>query len=106
MRLGLTGTPIENRLRELKALFDIVLPTYMPAETDYREFFIKPIEKEGSRERRHLSRLIRPFVMRRKKEDVLLDLPEKIEEISHCELVADQEKLYVEVLMRSREKTV
>lgn len=103
MRLGLTGTPIENRLRELKSLFDIVLPSYMPAETDYREFFIKPIEKDGSRERRVLlSRLIKPFVLRRRKEEVLLDLPEKIEEIAHCELLDDQKKLYKEVLEKQR----
>lgn len=105
MRLGLTGTPIENHLRELKALFDIVVPTYMPGESDYREFFIKPIEKEGSPERRQiLSRLIRPFVMRRKKGDVLLDLPEKTEEIAHCELLPEQETLYNEVLTRSRQR--
>ena len=103
MRLGLTGTPIENRLRELKSLFDIVLPSYMPAETDYREFFIKPIEKEGSRERRVLlTRLIKPFVLRRRKEEVLLDLPEKIEEISHCELLDDQKKLYKDILEKQR----
>lgn len=107
MRLGLTGTPIENHLRELKSLFDIVLPTYMPSETDFRDFFVKPIEKEGNAERRLvLIKLIRPFVLRRKKEDVLLDLPEKIEEISHCELSEEQEKLYLEVLNRSKQKII
>ncbi|HEV8051399.1 MAG TPA: SNF2-related protein, partial [Parachlamydiaceae bacterium] len=50
LRLGMTGTPIENRLRELKTLFDIVLPTYMPSEHDYREHFVRPIEKEGDLE--------------------------------------------------------
>lgn len=105
MRLGLTGTPIENHLRELKALFDIVLPTYMIGEADYRDFFVKPIEKEGSKERKRLlSQVIRPFVMRRKKGDVLLDLPEKTEEISHCELALSQQKLYEEVLTRSRDQ--
>ncbi len=105
MRLGLTGTPIENRLRELKTLFDLVLPTYMPGEEDFKEFFAKPIEKEGNPERRKmLSRLIRPFVLRRKKGDVLLDLPEKIEEVSHCELSSDQEKLYLNLLATSRQK--
>lgn len=105
MRIGLTGTPIENHLRELKSLFDLVLPSYMPGETDYREFFVKPIEKEQDRKRRELlSRFIKPFVMRRKKEDVLLDLPEKTEEVSHCILLPDQEKLYIEVLEMSRQK--
>lgn len=107
LRLGMTGTPIENRLRELKTLFDIVLPTYMPSEHDYREHFVKPIEKEGDFERRQLlARLIKPFVLRRKKEDVLLDLPEKIEEISHCDLLPEQRQLYVEVLTSSRDKLI
>ncbi len=105
MSLGLTGTPIENHLRELKSLFDIVLPSYMPPEMDYREFFVKPIEKEGNTERRRLlSRLIKPFILRRKKGDVLLDLPEKIEEISHCELSPQQEQLYNEVLRQSSQQ--
>lgn len=103
MRLGLTGTPIENHLRELKALFDLVLPAYMPGDQDYREMFVKPIEKEGRQERRDLlKRFIKPFVLRRKKEDVLLDLPEKTEEIAHCVLLPDQQLLYTEVLDRSR----
>jgi superfamily II DNA or RNA helicase len=107
LRLGMTGTPIENRLRELKALFDIVLPSYMPSENDYREYFIRPIEKEGDLEKRMLlARLIKPFVLRRKKEDVLLDLPEKTEQISHCDLLPDQRKLYIEVLSASRDKLI
>lgn len=107
MRLGLTGTPIENRLIELKALFDIVLPTYMPGERDYREFFVKPIEKEGDQTRRHLlTRLVKPFLLRRKKEDVLTDLPEKTEEVFHCQLSPEQRKLYVEVLEQGRSRLV
>jgi len=107
MRLGMTGTPIENRLRELKTLFDIVLPTYMPSENDYRNYFVKPIEKEENLERKlQLARLVKPFVLRRKKEDVLLDLPEKIEEISHCDLLPEQRDLYVSVLSSSRDKLI
>lgn len=103
MRLGLTGTPIENHLRELKALFDLVLPSYMPGEKDYRDYFVKPIEKDHDAERKALlSRLIHPFVMRRKKEDVLIDLPEKIEEISHCGLSEEQARMYNEVVEPSR----
>ena len=105
MRIGLTGTPIENRLRELKSLFDIVLPHYMPEETEYREFFVKPIEKMHEEGRKKLlSRFIKPFVTRRKKEDVLSDLPEKTEEIAHCALLPDQHFLYQQVLQQSREK--
>lgn len=107
LRLGMTGTPIENKLRELKTLFDIVLPTYMPSEHDYREYFVRPIEKEGNPEKRRLlARMIKPFVLRRKKEDVLLDLPEKTEEIAHCDLQPDQRQLYVEVLTSTRDKLI
>ncbi|MFN4174921.1 MAG: SNF2-related protein, partial [Parachlamydiaceae bacterium] len=61
-RIGLTGTPLENRLRELKALFDIVLPGLMPPEQIYIESFVKPIEKGEDPERKaSLSRLIKPF---------------------------------------------
>lgn len=107
MRLGLTGTPIENNLRELKALFDIVLPTYMPSDVDFRQLFIKPIEREGNLNKREiLSRFIKPFMLRRKKEDVLLDLPEKTEEISHCALEPDQAALYAAVLKKSRDHLI
>ncbi len=103
MKIGLTGTPIENHLRELKSLFDITLPSYMPGEHDYREFFVKPIEKEHNTHRKELlNRLIRPFVLRRKKEDVLTELPEKIEELAYCDLMPYQHQLYAEVLERRR----
>jgi SNF2 family DNA or RNA helicase len=95
MRLGLTGTPIENRIRELKSLFDIVLPGYMPPEALFRELFVNPIEKlKDEEKKRLLSRLVKPFLLRRKKSEVLFDLPEKIEEISYCDLSPEQKELY------------
>lgn len=104
MRLGLTGTPIENRLRELKTLFDVVAPHYMPNEADYKQLFIKPIEKENDAKRKVLlSRFIKPFVLRRKKEEVLLDLPEKTEEITFCDLLPLQQELYLQVLSQQRQ---
>jgi superfamily II DNA or RNA helicase len=103
-RIGLTGTPIENNLLELKALFDVVLPGYMPTETVYKELFVNPIEKQQDQERKKLlSRLIEPFLLRRKKSDVLLELPEKVETISYAPLSDEQKKLYQEVFDASRE---
>lgn len=103
MRLGMSGTPIENRLRELKALFDIVLPSYMPNEKEYRELFLRPIERDGDEIRKAMLRkFIHPFVLRRRKEDVLQDLPEKMEETRHCELTHQQRRLYSEVLALAR----
>jgi len=104
MKVGLTGTPIENNIRELKSLMDIVLPTYMPGETEFRENFIRPIERDNDRAKKDLlNRLIKPFILRRKKNEVLKELPEKIEEVSHCDLSNQQYQLYSEVLeMRRR----
>lgn len=103
MKIGLTGTPIENRLRELKSLFDLILPGYMPKEAPFRDFFIKPIEKEGNKEKKaELNRLIHPFVLRRTKASVLLDLPDKIETTSHADLIGFQKELYDKVLLTKR----
>jgi SNF2 family DNA or RNA helicase len=104
MRLGLTGTPIENRIRELKSLFDIVLPGYMPSDAVFREMFVQPIEKLRDEEKRALlSKLVKPFILRRKKSEVLFDLPEKIEEISYCDLSEEQRELYKQVAVRMRD---
>jgi len=95
VKIGLTGTPIENQLRELKAVFDLVFYGYMPKESDFRNFFIRPIEKMANDARKRLlSRYIRPFVLRRRKVDVLPDLPEKSEENYVTELVGEQKNLY------------
>ncbi len=104
MRLGLTGTPIENRLRELKSLVDIVLPSYMPADPLFRDVFINPIEKNQDAEKKALlARLVKPFILRRKKSEVLTDLPEKIEEIAYCDLSQEQKELYKQTAFQMRD---
>lgn len=104
MRLGLTGTPIENRLRELKSLIDIVLPSYMPPDPIFREIFTNPIEKQQDAEKKALlGKLVKPFILRRKKSEVLTDLPEKIEEIAYCDLSPQQKELYKEVAFKMRD---
>ncbi|MCC5832739.1 MAG: DEAD/DEAH box helicase [Chlamydiales bacterium] len=107
MRIGLTGTPIENNLRELKALFDLVLPGYMPSEARYREMFINPIERDLDEEKKRLlSQLIRPFVLRRRKSEVLQELPEKSEDKSYCDLSKEQYALYQECLFKDRDELI
>ena len=107
MSLGLTGTPIENTLRELKALFDIVLPTYLPGEKLFKEQFVLPIERDGDEKQKALLRsIIKPFTLRRRKEDVLTELPEKFEEKALCTLTDEQLTLYNETLSRTREKLI
>jgi len=99
MILGLSGTPIENRLRELKALFDLILPGYFPSENRFRQEFVLPIEREGKSDvKQLLNKLTAPFILRRTKLEVLQELPEKIEEIAHCEMTGEQMELYQTVL--------
>jgi len=101
MRLGLTGTPVENQTRELKAIFDLVLPGYFPSEKVFKKFYIAPIEREGASDRRALlARYVRPFILRRRKEDVLPDLPPKVEDIYEAELIGEQKELYRQIASR------
>ncbi len=103
MKLGLTGTPIENHVMELKALFDLVLPHYLPTDAQFREKFLIPMEKEQDIEKKQLlSKLVKPFILRRKKSEVLLELPEKIEEIAYCDLSAEQKTLYKELFFSQK----
>jgi superfamily II DNA or RNA helicase len=92
MRLGLTGTPIENSLAELKSLFDIVLPGYLGSDEEYASRYVR------SEKVQELKRAIAPFTLRRIKDDVLEELPDKIEDLRISRLSEMQVKLYREAL--------
>jgi SNF2 family DNA or RNA helicase len=103
MKLALTGTPIENALSELKSLFDIILPGFLPSNQEFKDEYVVPIEKGGDEDRQKaLSTLIAPFVLRRKKQDVLKDLPDKIEEIAFVDLSEEQRRIYEEIAVNSK----
>ena len=95
VKLGLTGTPIENALGELKALFDLVLPGYLGSDAGFEERYGRGAERAREEDRLgELRRLIAPFVLRRLKSSVLDELPEKIEDVRTCALSEDQVRLY------------
>jgi SNF2 family DNA or RNA helicase len=99
MRLGLTGTPIENSLLDLHALLELGLPGYLGTRAGFRTRFADPIENaDDARARDDLRRLIAPFVLRRLKRTVLDQLPEKIEDTRSCALSAQQVRLYREAI--------
>ena len=105
--VGLTGTPIENRLTELKSLFDLILPRYLPSDAKFKEVFIHPIERDKDPVQRELlSKAIKPFILRRKKTEVLQELPAKVEEISYCDLSDQQKKLYQELVHTYKQEIV
>ncbi|MGC1761208.1 MAG: DEAD/DEAH box helicase, partial [Candidatus Cybelea sp.] len=94
-RLALTGTPIENHLDELWSIFSFAIPGLLGERTQFARLFRTPIEKRGDTQRRALlAARLRPFLMRRTKEDVALDLPEKTEIITRVELGGAQRDLY------------
>lgn len=95
MKLGLTGTPIENTIAELKALMDLTVPGYLGGDAAFDRRNVAAIEEKDNRKRRkELSRLVAPFTLRRLKQTVLKELPPKIEDIRTCRLSEDQTKLY------------
>ncbi len=94
-RLALTGTPVENRLSELWSIFDYLMPGFLYGYTRFREELEAPIVTKGDAEATaRLQKMIRPFVLRRLKKDVLTDLPEKIEENRYAALEGEQRELY------------
>lgn len=105
-RLGLTGTPIENNLKELKSLFDLVLPGFFASSHRFREQFIVPIEVHNDAACKELlQRLISPFILRRKKQDCLTELPGKTEDVVWCTLSEEQKSLYQQ-LLQERQATI
>lgn len=97
--LALTGTPIENSLGELWSIFEFLMPGYLPPFKTFVKKYLIPIEKDGDLDvTRQLSRLVRPFILRRVKEDVLKELPPKIENKMVSELTQDQKKVYLAYL--------
>ena len=94
-RFALTGTPIENSLKELWSIFDFLMPGYLGSYDNFRSAYELPIVHGGSTAvMNELRAKIRPFLLRRMKSDVLSELPEKVEEVLYAKMTEDQEKMY------------
>lgn len=94
-RFALTGTPVENSLEELWSIFHVVFPELFQGLKEYSHLT-----------RKQIARRVRPFLLRRLKEDVLSELPEKIESVDLVELLPDQKKLYAAYLAKLRHDTL
>ena len=94
-RFALTGTPVENRLSELWSIFDYLMPGFLYSYSRFREELeVQIVQHESEEAGERLRKMIRPFVLRRLKKDVLRDLPEKLEENMYTRLEGEQQKLY------------
>src|SRR3546814_5203932 len=89
----MTGTPLENHLGELWAQFDAVEPGLLGSERQFTRLYRTPIEKQGDSDRQQrLNQRIGTLLLRRRKEDVLADLPAKSEIVRRIELEGDQRR--------------
>jgi SNF2 family DNA or RNA helicase len=107
-RLALSGTPVENRLEDLRSLFDFILPGYLGTAASFRELYRVPIEVMRSHEQAEiLRRITAPFLLRRLKTDksIIRDLPEKIVTNEYAVLEKEQAALYKSVVDDSMEKS-
>ena len=89
VKFALTGTPIENNLMELWSLFDYIMPGYLYSKKKFQDKFIK--NEKGIIE---LKKYIKPFILRRLKNDVMSELPDKIEKRYVVEMTKEQKKVY------------
>jgi SNF2 family DNA or RNA helicase len=95
-RFALTGTPIENNLTELWSIFDFVMPGYLYSKEVFQEKFIS----RGEENLESLKLLIKPFILRRIKKEVMKELPEKVEKKLLVEMTDPQKALYSDYIKR------
>ena len=101
-KFALTGTPIENNLMELWSIFDFIMPGYLYSLTKFNAIFIKDVSQVEN-----LKRMIKPFILRRTKEQVIKELPPKIEKEFYVEMGKTQRNtygIYVEEIKRKLEE--
>ena len=104
-RLCLTGTPLENHLGELWSLFHFLMPGLLGEQRQFRSWFQNPIEREGDKERQALlTQRVKPFMLRRTKNQVARELPPKTEILQRIELVGPQRDLYEAIRMTMEKK--
>jgi len=93
-RLALTGTPVENNLTELWSIYDFLIPGYLGSLKRFKQEFLEEPETGAVK----LKRAVAPFLLRRTKKEVLLELPDKQEQVSWCRMHPVQEKLYLQII--------
>ncbi len=108
-RFVLTGTPVENSVRDIWSIMNFLMPGYLGSRTDFKERFEGPIQNApggsgGGGEQRRLSQRLKPFMLRRLKRNVAPELPEKLEQVSYCELTAAQRETYTKLLASTRQQ--
>ena len=104
-RFALTGTPIENSLSELWSIFDFIMPGYLFSYNKFKVLYETPITKDRDlRAMNKLKAMIEPFILRRIKEKVLTELPEKTITVLNNEMNEEQRDIYVSYMKAARKE--
>ncbi len=102
-RFILTGTPLENSVRDLWSLFQFLMPGYLGTRGDFQDRYEKPIlAGDGASIWPRLVRRVKPWMLRRTKTQILPELPEKIEQVVEVELTPDQKSAYTQLQIAAR----
>ncbi|MFD3158104.1 SNF2 helicase associated domain-containing protein [Haloimpatiens sp. FM7330] len=102
---ALTGTPIENTLTELWSIFDFIMPGYLLSHSKFKKLYGIPITKNDDKKALdELNKHIKPFILRRRKKDVIKELPPKIEHKIVIDLCDEQKKLYASYVSNFKKK--
>ena len=105
VNFAITGTPLENSLTELWSIFDFIMPGYLLSHSKFSKIYETPIVKNGDNKALlELNRHVKPFVLRRLKKDVALELPPKIEHKIIVDLSEEQKKLYASYVAAYKEE--
>lgn len=105
VNIALTGTPVENSVLEVWSIFDFIMPGYLSNLSKFQnKYNVKDLSEDSKDVLRLLSNLIKPFILRRKKKEVLVDLPDKIENNIYLDLLPEQKKLYAATVKKNMEE--
>ena len=104
-KYALTGTPIENSLAELWSIFDFIMPGYLFTYRKFKNMYETPIVKDGDEKvLEKLKMMIEPFILRRNKKDVLMELPDKTVTVLNNEMGEEQRNIYLSYLLSAKQE--
>ena len=105
-RVCLSGTPIENNLLELWSLFEFLMPGFLGSQNAFQKGFIKPIKDGDEESMNYLRSRVRPFILRRTKNEVAKDLPPKVENTYFAALIDEQKELYASLAKKLKDQVL
>ncbi len=102
-RLAISGTPIENHIGELWSIFEFLNPGMLGTDTVFKKYVSGSGASLDEGDRASLAKALRPFILRRTKQQVVKDLPDKTEQTLYCDMESDQRKIYDELRLHYRD---